>query len=83
MRAVAQPMIDAGGGRIVNVASVAGLIGMNDVLAYSASKGGVIAMGRQVAIQHASQGLRVNTICPGVIQTPMLGDITDGGWTAQ
>jgi len=76
MRTVVPKMLEAGGGKIVNVASVAGLIGMPNVVAYSAAKGGVIAMSRQVAIECAAQNLRVNTICPGVTATPMLGDIT-------
>ncbi len=77
MRAVLQPMLSAGEGSIVNVASVAGLIGVSDVLAYSAAKGGVIAMSRQVAIQHAKDQIRCNAVCPGVTQTPILGDISD------
>jgi NAD(P)-dependent dehydrogenase (short-subunit alcohol dehydrogenase family) len=77
MQTVAQHMIDNGGGKIVNVASTAGLIGMPNVVAYSAAKGGVIAMSRQVAVEYAAKGLRVNVIAPGVTQTPMLGDITD------
>ncbi|MBA3744790.1 SDR family NAD(P)-dependent oxidoreductase [Sporichthya sp.] len=77
MRAVLAPMLAAGEGSIVNVASVAGLIGVSDVLAYSAAKGGVIAMTRQVSIQHAKDQIRVNAVCPGVTQTPILGDISD------
>lgn len=77
MRSVIQPMLAAGGGSIVNIASVAGLIGVRDVLAYSAAKGGVIAMTRQVSIQHAADQVRCNAVCPGVTQTPILGDISD------
>jgi NAD(P)-dependent dehydrogenase (short-subunit alcohol dehydrogenase family) len=77
MRAVLGPLVEAGGGSIVNIASVAGLIGMPDVLTYSAAKGGVIAMSRQVAIQHAADKLRVNAVCPGVTQTAILGNITE------
>ncbi|MDN5918788.1 MAG: SDR family oxidoreductase [Pseudonocardia sp.] len=77
MRAVAQHFIDNGGGKIVNVASTAGVIGMPNVVAYSAAKGGVIAMSRQVAVEYAAAGVRVNVIAPGVTQTNMLGDITD------
>jgi NAD(P)-dependent dehydrogenase (short-subunit alcohol dehydrogenase family) len=76
MKSVIESMLDAGGGKIVNVASTAGLIGMPNVVAYSASKGGVIAMSRQVAIEYASRNIRVNVVAPGVTQTPMLGDIT-------
>jgi NAD(P)-dependent dehydrogenase (short-subunit alcohol dehydrogenase family) len=77
MRAVLRHFIDNGGGKIVNVASTAGLIGMPDVLAYSAAKGGVIAMSRQVAVQYAAHNIQVNVIAPGVTETPILGNITD------
>jgi NAD(P)-dependent dehydrogenase (short-subunit alcohol dehydrogenase family) len=77
MQSVIQPMLDAGAGKIVNVASTAGLIGMPATLAYSASKGGVIAMSRQVAIEYAARNIRVNVVAPGVTQTAMLGAITE------
>jgi NAD(P)-dependent dehydrogenase (short-subunit alcohol dehydrogenase family) len=64
MRAVIDQMLEAGGGKIVNVASTAGLIGMQNTLAYSASKGGVIAMSRQVAIEYAAKNIRVNVVAP-------------------
>lgn len=82
MKTVAQNMLDNGGGKIVNVASTAGLIGMGNTIAYSAAKGGVIAMSRQVAVEYAAKGLRVNVIAPGVTQTAMLGDITEELLTA-
>lgn len=77
MKSVITPMLEAGAGKIVNVASTAGLIGMSNTVAYSASKGGVIAMSRQVAIEYASRNIRVNVVAPGVTQTAMLGDITE------
>ncbi|KXF53442.1 short-chain dehydrogenase [Rhodococcus sp. SC4] len=77
MRSVLQPMLNNKGGSIVNVASTAGLIGMPNVLTYSAAKGGIIAMSRQVAVEYAATGLRVNAVAPGVTKTPMLGEITD------
>lgn len=77
MQSVIEPMLAAGAGKIVNVASTAGLIGMPNTLAYSASKGGVIAMSRQVAIEYAARNIRVNVVAPGVTQTAMLGDITE------
>lgn len=77
MRTIVPGMLDKGDGRVVNVASTAGLIGMQNTLAYSASKGGVIAMSRQIAIEYAAKGLRVNVVAPGVTQTAMLGDITE------
>lgn len=77
MRAVLPSMIEAGGGSIVNVASVAGQVGMPGVFSYSASKGAVIGMSRQAAVVYAPQGVRINVICPGIIETPILGDITE------
>ncbi len=65
-----------GGGSIVNIASVNGLIGLQAIHAYSAAKGGVIALTRSLAIAHGKDNIRVNCICPGTIQTevwePML-----------
>jgi NAD(P)-dependent dehydrogenase (short-subunit alcohol dehydrogenase family) len=77
MRAVLPSMIAAGGGAIVNVASVAGLVGMVNVFTYSATKGAVIGMSRQAAVEYAGTGVRINVLCPGIIETPILGDITD------
>ena len=77
MRAVFPSMIENGGGRIVNVASLAGVVGMPNVFAYSAAKGGVIGMSRQASIEYAGTGIQINTICPGIIETPILGEISD------
>lgn len=74
MQIVAGHMIEHGGGSIVNVASTAGLTGMPGLLAYSAAKGGVIAMSRQVAIEYAKSGLRVNVVAPGLTLTPILSE---------
>lgn len=60
----------AGGGAIVNIASIAGLVGGNGT-AYSASKGGLVLLGRDLAICLAKDKIRVNTICPGGVLTPM------------
>lgn len=57
-------------GVIINMASVAGLVGLPDRAAYSASKGAVIALTRQVAVQVAGTGVRCNCICPGTIDSP-------------
>jgi NAD(P)-dependent dehydrogenase (short-subunit alcohol dehydrogenase family) len=65
-------MIKRNGGAIVNVASVQGLASQPSVVAYSASKGGMIAMTRTMALDHASDNIRVNSICPGSVDTPML-----------
>jgi 2-keto-3-deoxy-L-fuconate dehydrogenase len=63
-------MIGRGGGAIVNIASVAGMIGLPNRVAYSASKGAVIALTRALAIDHVRQGVRVNAVCPGTVDSP-------------
>ncbi len=65
-------MIKGGGGAIVNVASVQGLMSQPNVAAYAASKGAVIAMTRTMALDHAKDNIRVNSLCPGSIDTPLL-----------
>ncbi|MCE2414735.1 glucose 1-dehydrogenase [Candidatus Poribacteria bacterium] len=74
--AVIPIMQEAGGGSIVNIASVNGLIGLQAIHAYSAAKGGVIALTRSMAVAHGKDNIRINCICPGTIQTevwePML-----------
>jgi NAD(P)-dependent dehydrogenase (short-subunit alcohol dehydrogenase family) len=60
-----------GGGAIVNISSVLGVCGARDYIAYQASKAAVLAMTRCAAITHAREGIRVNAVCPGTIQTPM------------
>ena len=62
-----------GGGAIVNVASTAALAAHPWAVAYSASKGGVLALTRTLAIEYARQGLRANAVCPGSIDTPITG----------
>ncbi len=63
-------------GAIVNIASVAGLVGFAGLPAYCASKGGVVQLTRTAAIEYAVEGLRVNAVCPGAIQTEMIDRIT-------
>lgn len=70
-RAVAKGMVERGTGAIVNVASVGGLIGGADGLAYTASKFGVIGITRQIACDLSAKGVKVNAVCPGMIQTEM------------
>ena len=59
-----------GGGAIVNIASVAGMIGLRNRVAYSASKGAVIALTRALAIDHVAEGIRVNAVAPGTVDSP-------------
>ncbi len=67
-------MIASGGGIIINNASNFGLVGGDSAAAYCASKGGVVLLTRAMAIDHAAQGIRVNCICPGAVDTPMIED---------
>jgi NAD(P)-dependent dehydrogenase (short-subunit alcohol dehydrogenase family) len=65
-------MIKGGGGSVVNVASVLGLVGDPDLAAYCAAKGGVIALTKAAAMGYGPKGVRVNCICPGDVNTPMV-----------
>ena len=66
------------GGAIVNCSSVAGLVGLAGVPAYSASKHGVIGLTRTAALEYAQQKIRVNAVCPGPVETPMLEHLMSG-----
>jgi NAD(P)-dependent dehydrogenase (short-subunit alcohol dehydrogenase family) len=72
MRAVIPAMLEAGGGSIVTQSSTAGLVGVSGLASYSAAKGGVIALTRQVAVEYGRQGIRANAICPGTVWTPLV-----------
>jgi len=74
-RALAE-MLPQGRGRIVNIASVAGLVGSGGGPAYTASKHGVVGLTRQLAITHADRGITVNAICPGAITTGLRANST-------
>ena len=63
-------MVDRGGGSIVNMASVAGVVGLPNRAAYCASKGAVIAFTRALAIDHVAAGVRANAVCPGTVDSP-------------
>ena len=75
MREVIPVMIDQGGGRICNVASMAALRGLPNLAAYSAAKGGVAALTRQAAIEYAEHNVLVNAVAPGTIDTPILAGV--------
>ena len=66
------PMIAQGGGVIINNSSGWGIVGGDSAVAYCASKGGVVLLTKAMAIDHGRQGIRVNCICPGDVDTPML-----------
>ena len=71
-QAAARAMSGTGGGSIVNISSVSGIIGNAGRSAYAASKGGVVALSRAMAIDLASRSIRVNVIAPGPIETPLV-----------
>lgn len=62
----------AGGGSIVNVASVSGFVGQQGTPAYCASKGAAVMLTKALALDYAAEGIRVNCVCPGITDTPML-----------
>jgi NAD(P)-dependent dehydrogenase (short-subunit alcohol dehydrogenase family) len=69
---------DSGGGSVVNMSSVAALVGIPDRAVYSAAKGAILAITRAAAIDHVDEGVRVNCIAPGTVDTPWIGRITAG-----
>ena len=77
-KAAIPEMRKAGGGSIINLSSVAGLVGSADSGAYNASKGAVRLLTKSTAIQYAKEGIRANSIHPGTIETPMTADLLSG-----
>ena len=76
MKAGVPELLKSGNGAIVNISSMYGLIGSPDALSYHASKGAVRVMGKATALEFARKGIRVNTIFPGQIRTPILKDVS-------
>src|SRR5205085_11619346 len=68
----------AGGGTIVNIGSVLGLVAMKDRAAYCASKGGVTMLTKAMALDHAHENVRVNCICPSIVETELVKGLLDG-----
>ena len=70
-------MLEQHSGSIINIASVEGLEGMSTAAAYNASKGGVVIMTKNMAIDYGREGVRVNCLCPGLIETPLTAPLRD------
>jgi 2-keto-3-deoxy-L-fuconate dehydrogenase len=70
-------MAARGGGSIVNVASIAALVGLRNRAAYCASKGAVVALTRALAVDHVEDGIRVNAVCPGTVDSPWVRRLVD------
>lgn len=70
-------MIRTGGGSIINTASIAAMIGGGAAHAYTAAKGGMVALSRALAVEFGPKNIRVNCICPGAIDTPMIAPVLD------
>ena len=75
-RAGIPAMLQSGGGSIINVSSFVALMGAATAqIAYTTSKGGVLAMTREIAVEYARRGIRANALCPGPIDTPLLAEL--------
>jgi NAD(P)-dependent dehydrogenase (short-subunit alcohol dehydrogenase family) len=74
-RSVLPAMRRAGGGSIINIGSVLGLVAMRDRAAYCASKGGLTLLTKAMALDHAHENIRVNCICPAIVETDLIRDL--------
>ena len=83
MQAAVPLMRATGGGSIINVASIFGVAGADGYIAYTASKGAIIAMSKTAALELAKDKIRVNSICPGGVSTPMNENEPEGGVVPQ
>ena len=82
-RAVLPEFRKSGGGAIVNVGSILGLVAMRDRAAYSTSKGAVTLLTKAMALDHASENIRVNCICPSLVETELIKDLFDASEKGQ
>jgi len=73
---VIRRMLESGGGSIVNIASIEGLVATEGAAAYGASKGAVVQLTRNLAVDYTHRGIRVNCVCPGLVDTPMVEIVT-------
>ncbi len=78
-KALLPGMVAHGSGAVIGIASAAGLVGGGGGPAYTATKAAVIGLGRQIAVEFGPQGIRSNVICPGAIDTPLLGTVFAAG----
>jgi len=82
-KAVLPQMLKQGKGKIVNTTSIAGLVGFDQIGPYCASKGGIIALTREMALEYAPKKINVNCIAPGIIKTAMTKDMLNDPATVQ
>ncbi|MGC9031592.1 MAG: SDR family NAD(P)-dependent oxidoreductase [Minisyncoccia bacterium] len=82
-KAVIPEMLKQGKGKIINISSIAGLVGFDQIGHYCASKGGIIALTKEMALEYAKYKINVNCIAPGVIKTVMTKDLLDDPATRQ
>jgi NAD(P)-dependent dehydrogenase (short-subunit alcohol dehydrogenase family) len=76
-------MLAQGGGAIVNMASILGAVGVAMMPAYTAAKHGVLGVTRVAALEYAAKGVRINGLCPGIIRTPLIGDLIEQGMLSE